>query len=794
MPLRVLHLSDLHRDDGSEQLEVLWQSAERAIKESTELALQGDQFDFLVLSGDLSARAEESEYTEILDLIDYIAKRSLPDGASRSRVIVVPGNHDVDWNHDCYSAWQVDGEKPDKVAEAIRRFGASPHSAEHRLTIGRYGHLNRARVDRGSYAKRFARFQDFVDKLYKDEPQREEFKKFDLVSGSDHGAWSAHVFPEQRIAFYGFNSCVGNDKYWHGAHIPLSTINSAAEHARKHARGCTLVAVWHHGFESHPTRPDRLSLGTLEQLRRAAFSIGMHGHVHDNSVSLPNLVSGNFLLISTGTFAASQQERPEATPRLFTVLEINDVRARVSAYKLDKDHLSMPHGATRTVSLRRVPTKVGPHAQMHRRTAQLSENAVAKVAVELVGVETTHDEIPLACPQQCAGSVEVKSCYVDGRSVRPEESFDPPWFSLAAGKYTNVSFAYELSTFAAVSKEDLEVVGRGPEDSGYVAPGSAAWTHVVSMDSDQLVLSLELPWVAEVGSVKLIVESHHYLRRRVEWRRTAPEADRCTMSMAVLGNGRSNFSLRVEDPLVGNRYGFEYTLPSRGVSTVGPAMDLRELRNFLLDTQRNADLSEELYAALEVAMDVDGTGTWAPASMRGYLWDADTAMLRYSFGRYDDQGTTLRAGEDLAGYAFRFGLVSASHSQARISTRSILRSATAKRRWEFAIPIVSDHFVGVIHIAHDTSDGDPTAMALDDLALRTARPSVAPGVVEKPTDRISLLFASINVAFWKYFSELADHDGPPVAQKRAHDYAHFKASDWAKVLESRMPLVPTAGS
>jgi 3',5'-cyclic AMP phosphodiesterase CpdA len=79
MPLRVLHVSDLHfgRPAVPEQIEAI------------EGAVAQGHFDVVAVSGDLSQRARAGEFQR--------AAVFLRDARRCSQVIVVPGNHDVHW-------------------------------------------------------------------------------------------------------------------------------------------------------------------------------------------------------------------------------------------------------------------------------------------------------------------------------------------------------------------------------------------------------------------------------------------------------------------------------------------------------------------------------------------------------------------------------------------------------------------------------------------------------------------------------------------------------------------------
>src|SRR5687768_5620630 len=105
--MRVLHLSDLHLTPPFRSLEEAWHGPAAVLKTGT--------FDFIVVSGDLSLRAEKGEYDRLLsflqkDLITYLIHKD------PARIVLVPGNHDVDWN--------VDIGEPLRLSHAVERHDA----------------------------------------------------------------------------------------------------------------------------------------------------------------------------------------------------------------------------------------------------------------------------------------------------------------------------------------------------------------------------------------------------------------------------------------------------------------------------------------------------------------------------------------------------------------------------------------------------------------------------------------------------------------------------------------------
>jgi 3',5'-cyclic AMP phosphodiesterase CpdA len=79
MPLRLLHVSDLHFGRSSVAAQV----------EGVQRIYSRERFDAIVVSGDLSQRTRRREFVQ--------AREFLADARTHAPVLVVPGNHDTAW-------------------------------------------------------------------------------------------------------------------------------------------------------------------------------------------------------------------------------------------------------------------------------------------------------------------------------------------------------------------------------------------------------------------------------------------------------------------------------------------------------------------------------------------------------------------------------------------------------------------------------------------------------------------------------------------------------------------------
>ena len=200
----ILHISDLHRraeDPASngELLSSLVADFQRSARENPSVTKP----DAIVVSGDLAEglpleSAEypdglRKQYQEAADLIVSLSNEFL-DG-DRSRVVIVPGNHDVDWN----------GAR--KTFEIVDQEAGDPRSPmKDTETTLRWSWSNRKIfriVDMEGYLRRFEYFSDMYRAFYQD-------------AGLAHPVdpekpWNLFELDDGNIIVCAFNSCVVND-------------------------------------------------------------------------------------------------------------------------------------------------------------------------------------------------------------------------------------------------------------------------------------------------------------------------------------------------------------------------------------------------------------------------------------------------------------------------------------------------------------------------------------------------------------------------------------------------------
>lgn len=304
---RVLHISDLHLD--SQQHAVLWYGQLLADLR-TEMGI--DRLDAVVVSGDLSNRATAQEFDAAAQFL-----RDLQDDFKLSphRLILVPGNHDLNWT------------LSKKSYRVVRREEATE------LIAGRY-------IDKGDYVElpddlgHRARFQPFADFYY-------------AVRGEpyplDHEYQATiHHFADARLLILGLNSAWALDHHYRDR----ADINAVAlGHALRRIQlepgyaDCLKIAVWHHPVNSPDD--DRIrDTGFIERLAQAGFRFGLHGHIHKPQQGLfryDMTTNGRRIdFIGAGTFGAPVHEWQPGHPLQYQLLTVDGTKLRVESRRREE--------------------------------------------------------------------------------------------------------------------------------------------------------------------------------------------------------------------------------------------------------------------------------------------------------------------------------------------------------------------------------------------------------------------------------------------------------------------------
>ncbi len=302
-PIRLLHLSDLHfTGDTLPQAHLV--PLLQDIRKGDFLGF--DTVEYLVISGDMTDRGSDEGLDNAREFVEQLIDEL---GLSAQRCIFVPGNHDVQ-----------------DLEEAHRWFGTDARARSYDSDENQWHREGEAIFvpDQDSYPKRLKRFSDaFFHKVLPAQPYPLEPAKQGM----------SYLFDDTRIQFLTLNSAWQIDQFNRkrsGLH-PDAVSNAIAEaekhiadaverSAMKKSQEVLRLCVWHHSIK-HPEA--MRSTDAVELLQAAGVRLCLHGDVHElNRDQFRYWAKNKMDVVGAGSFGSPAEGRPESTPRLYNLLQI----------------------------------------------------------------------------------------------------------------------------------------------------------------------------------------------------------------------------------------------------------------------------------------------------------------------------------------------------------------------------------------------------------------------------------------------------------------------------------------
>lgn len=786
--MRILHLSDLHVSEDYPSYDAAWAAPRQALGADA-------KFDVIVLSGDLTQRASAEEYRALRAFIERSLFPLIDTSADRARrVIAVPGNHDVDWGAEVFdqqSICKLAKAGPEKLRETLAEARQSPRTSELRLVESEYGHLEILRKKEALYPGRFKEVQAFFDGLYGPAPSpvEGELCTFDLT-GTPARNWSAHVFPTLGAAFYGFNSCVNNDRYWCGASLDPQAVPDAAVHADRHARGLTRVAVWHHGLSPEGGAIDALTPADLGTLVSWGFQLGLHGHIHaDKAEALQTLYQGRFVRLAVGTLGASRRFRPELVGRQVAAVRLYPNQVQVSVLHEGPSHdrsrreFASAPPKTFCFGLDPVLARRPAEARLHRRTWELDPTGMARVSVRIEDFDVFDGAVlALIVPPYCQVETRPSASTSSGDlEVQRRELPDGRVRCVVGGrsKHALLEWEYRSSAAFAIYRDDdvrrsqrrAEGPMAGELPSSWkprVGPDEEAFFHTVRFLTERLVLAVELPSGSSHERCRAIVEQPVHDHGVEGWQPVLTEANHCRLQPSA----RGGVELVVDGPSLGYRYAIVVTLPlwpQKIVRSPGTAKLIRSVLELTRGEARRArpvidSLNANLREALIDFLLLDGfaeQGELGPSTeWLTLLWDEEDGQLVTAFGEFaaHQWNESFDAGHGAAGNAFRF-----SRPACRSGRGTSLLSRTRRDRrpdyeWVLCVPILDESLaaIGIFSVGSPVArwPGSPGDRRLALLAESFCRQDDGGASAQK----LDQLASVVSSKFWDCLSRLEGLD------------------------------------
>ena len=248
----------------------------------------------------------EAQYAEARDLLDGLAAEFVD--SDRTRVVIVPGNHDVHWGR-ARSAMTRLADCPPGIAHKALRPGSKVRwnwEDQHAYQI----------TDDGLYDSRYDHFRRFRTNFYSGLESGPVVHESDLIAAE---------YASLGLLVVGFASWHGNDCFCRVGEIDRSAL--AASQRLLAASGAPIaVAVWHHSLDGGPQDQDYMDRRAIHKLIDYGFSVGLHGHQHypgaaPYELRLPNLTS--MAVVSAGSLAVGDDGLPTGELRQFNVVVVD---------------------------------------------------------------------------------------------------------------------------------------------------------------------------------------------------------------------------------------------------------------------------------------------------------------------------------------------------------------------------------------------------------------------------------------------------------------------------------------
>lgn len=312
-PLRILHISDLHLRSDTDPDSMLQPLV--ADIQNTEGGLGFEHLDYLVISGDLTNIAAPEEFEKVRQFVSGLINQFQ---LTSERCIVVPGNHDLSWNEQVYIWKQKRLVKTNNLSE-----GSYLEQGD--------GFLVR---DENLYVQRFKNFSEvfYHPLVMKEYPLSPEEQCIPLL------------FADTGIQFLAMNSCWQIDEFFperssiyetaltRGLLAADKQIEQAKQTGQLASSTKILrIAVWHHPV----TGNEKIQQDAfLERLKQANFKLCLHGHIHEERTDIIGYLhpTRKIYVAGTGSFGAPTNARPESTPRLYNLLEVERDHSKIRVH------------------------------------------------------------------------------------------------------------------------------------------------------------------------------------------------------------------------------------------------------------------------------------------------------------------------------------------------------------------------------------------------------------------------------------------------------------------------------
>ena len=319
----ILHISDLHKGENND-FDHLYvslcndaDSYDQVIKKPEIIVVSGDLAEGA--NGDDADKIIQNQYKDVEVFLNKLVNYYL--NGDKSRIIIVPGNHDLYRGATISSMEAIPDEMRDVAKD--RYLKGDPNYRWSWKDFCFYRIKNKE-----EYASRFRFFVDFYNRFYNGIRSLNDCDMLNCVID----------LPEYNIAFATFNSCYRIDHLNQIGAIRTDAIAaSQTDLSRAFKHGRFIVGVWHHNISGMPTQTNYLDPRILHSLMDFHIQLVLYGHQHHAEALYEYhdiFKQGRITLISSGCLYGRGKAMPEGTHCQYNILEIeqNDNKAIVTLH------------------------------------------------------------------------------------------------------------------------------------------------------------------------------------------------------------------------------------------------------------------------------------------------------------------------------------------------------------------------------------------------------------------------------------------------------------------------------
>jgi 3',5'-cyclic AMP phosphodiesterase CpdA len=324
----ILHISDLHRtSDGKiknagllasliNDLDKYTNHESPRVKSPSLIIVSGDIIQGSVKTTDAEAEIEQ-QYAEAVEFLNNLATYFL--NGDISKIIVMPGNHDIDWRCSKSSMVKIERENTSESSEKVKNNLSKELINKNSKIRWSWGDLSFYEIiDENNYNGRLEAFSRFYSTFYKGKRlytlnPEEQFDIFD--------------YSDLNLTVVAFNSCFNNDHLRLVGDINSECIAKVSMILREKVKdGRLILGAWHHNTKGGPYDSTYMDNSKLKNFIESNISLGFHGHQHKTELihDYSNAIEQKRILVfSAGTLCAGPEELPTGNNRQYNLVELN---------------------------------------------------------------------------------------------------------------------------------------------------------------------------------------------------------------------------------------------------------------------------------------------------------------------------------------------------------------------------------------------------------------------------------------------------------------------------------------